>query len=189
MHTSTKKLIGAALGGCLTLGLTACAGTVQKPITTVSKVELKRFMGNWYVIANIPTFIEKGAHNAVESYAMNADGTVATTFEFNAGGFDGQRKDYHPTGYIVDTESNAVWGMQFLWPFKSEYRIIWLNDDYTQTIIGRTKRDYVWIMARTPSIPQADYEQLMRFLNDEGYDIRKVQKVPQQWPAAQAGGS
>jgi apolipoprotein D and lipocalin family protein len=189
MPTSTKQLLGAALGGCLALGLNACVGSAPKPITTVAQVDLNRFMGDWYVIANIPTFIEKGAHNAVESYAMNADGTVATTFVFNADGFDGKHKDYHPTGYIVDTQSNAVWGMQFLWPFKSEYRVIWLDADYTQTIIGRSKRDYVWIMARTPSIPEADYQQLLRFLSDEGYDIRKVQKVPQQWPAPQAGGS
>jgi apolipoprotein D and lipocalin family protein len=33
-------------------------------------VDLERFMGDWYVIANIPTFIEKGAHNAVEGYQM-----------------------------------------------------------------------------------------------------------------------
>jgi apolipoprotein D and lipocalin family protein len=189
MYTCAKKILGAALGGCLTLGLGACAATPPKPITTVAKVDLNRFMGDWYVIANIPTFIEKGAHNAMESYAMNADGSVATTFAFNADGFDGKRKDYHPTGYIVDTQSNAVWGMQFLWPFKSEYRIVWLDADYTQTIIGRSKRDYVWIMARQPSIPAADYQKLVRFLSDEGYDVSKLQKVPQQWPLTQAGGS
>ena len=146
-------------------------------------------MGDWYVIANIPTFIEKGAHNAMESYALNTDGTVVTTFVFDADGPDGKRKDYHPTGYIMDTQSNAVRGMQFLWPFKSEYRIIWLNADYTQTIIGRSKRDYVWIMARKPSIPEADYQKLLNFLRTEGYDVSKLQKVPQQWPATQAGGS
>ncbi|MGB5735066.1 MAG: lipocalin family protein, partial [Thiohalocapsa sp.] len=47
---------------------------------TVAKVDLERFMGDWYVVANIPTFVEKGAHNPVESYALNPDGTIATTF-------------------------------------------------------------------------------------------------------------
>jgi lipocalin len=27
---------------------------------TVPYVDLKRFMGDWYVVANIPTFVEKG---------------------------------------------------------------------------------------------------------------------------------
>jgi apolipoprotein D and lipocalin family protein len=47
-------------------------------------------------------------------------------------------------------------------------------------MIGRSKRDYVWIMARTPSIPDADYAKLLDLLNSYGYDIHRVQKVPQQ---------
>jgi apolipoprotein D and lipocalin family protein len=176
-------MLVAGLTSCAYLGLCACGAMAQRPITTVAHVDLKRFMGDWYVIANIPTFLERGAHNAVESYALNADGTVATTFSFRAGSYDGKHKVHHPTGYVVDTESNAVWGMMFLWPFKSEYRVLWLNGDYTQTIIGRSKRDYAWIMARTPTIASQEYEQLMRFLADEGYDTSKLQLVPQQWPS------
>ena len=56
--------------------------------------------------------------------------------------------------------------------------IIYLNDDYTTTVIGRTKRDYVWIMARQPSIPDEDFALILNFLEDQGYDIRKVKKVP-----------
>src|SRR5690606_8585824 len=118
------------------------------------------FMGDWFVIANIPTFLEKGAHNAVESYRLDSDGTIDTTYTFNKNSFDGPRKTYHPRGFVVDRESNAVWGMQFVWPIKADYRIVHLNDDYTQTIIGREARDYVWIMARTPVIPEADYSAL-----------------------------
>ena len=149
------------------------------PIHTVAFVDLNRFMGEWYVIANIPTTIEKDAYNAVESYRLAEDGTIETTFTFNKGGFDGPLKTYNPRGYIQDQESNAVWGMQFFWPFKAEYRIIFLNQDYTITVIGRTKRDYVWIMARQPIISDEDYALILNFLQDEGYDISKVKKVPQ----------
>jgi apolipoprotein D and lipocalin family protein len=174
-------LTGLAVGACVALG--ACAGTPARPITTVAHLDLDRFMGDWYVIASIPTFLERDAHNAVESYRLAADGTVATTFSFNAGSFDGKRRVYHPTGYVADHRSNAVWGMMFLWPLKSEYRVLWLAPDYAQTIIGRSKRDYVWIMARTPSIPDADFRAHLRFLEDEGYDVARVQLVPQRWPA------
>lgn len=73
-------------------------------------------------------------------------------------------------------------GMQFIWPIKADYRIVYLNEDYTQTIVGREKRDYVWIMARTPQIPETDYLQMLQLLAEEGYDISQIQKVPQQWP-------
>ena len=154
------------------------------PIKTESNVDLQRFMGDWYVIANIPTFIEKGAHNAVESYELNDDGTIATTFIFNKDSFDGPLKEYHPTGFVRDDPSNAVWGMQFIWPFKAEYRILYVNDDYSQTIVGRTARDYVWIMARTPSISKADYQAHVDFLEEQGYDPAEIQLVPQQVPGA-----
>ena len=157
----------------------------MKPIHTVNTVELDRFMGDWYVIASIPTFIEKESYNAVESYRLDEDGTVATTFRFNKGSLDGPLKTYSPRGYIKDDPSNAVWGMQFVWPFKAEYRIIYLTDDYSQTVIGRSKRDYVWIMARQPSIPQEDYEKILEFLKDQGYVLDDLRKVPH---AEEGGG-
>jgi len=77
--------------------------------------------------------------------------------------------------------------MQFLWPIKSDFRIVYLTPDYSQTVIGREKRDYVWIMARTPSIPDAEYAGIVAFLGRQGYDVSQIQKVPQRWPARQGG--
>jgi len=161
------------------LSLLGCSS--YPPIRTEAHVDLSRFMGRWYVIANIPTFIEEGAHNAVETYKLNPDGTVATTFTYRKGAFDGKLKTWHPTGYVEDTQSNAVWGMRFLWPFKADYRIVYVSPDYTQTIIGRLKRDYVWIMARTPQIDAGDYRALLRIVEEQGYDVSRVELVPQKW--------
>ena len=174
-----QKRMTAISSGALALLLTIILGCQSgPPIVTVKYVDIDRFMGDWYVIANIPTSIEKEAHNAVESYRMADDGTIETTFTFNKGSFDGETKVYHPRGFIRDNTSNAVWDMQFLWPFKAEYRIIFLNDDYTQTVIGRSKRDYVWIMSRTPTIPPEDYDRIIKFLADQGYETAKIMKIP-----------
>ncbi|UCH24031.1 MAG: lipocalin family protein [Deltaproteobacteria bacterium] len=156
--------------------ITGCQ--TMKPIYTVEAVDLKRFMGDWYIIASIPTFIEKNAYNAVESYRLDEDGTIATTFRFNKDGLDGPLKKYTARGFIRDKLSNAVWGMQFIWPFKAEYRIVYLAEDYSQTVIGRSKRDYVWIMARQPSIADKDYERILEFLTDQGYSLKDLRKVP-----------
>jgi apolipoprotein D and lipocalin family protein len=161
--------------------LSACGSQNLKPIDTVEHVDLKRFMGEWYVIANIPTFIETDAYNAIETYKMNEDGSIATTFTFRKGSAEGNRKQYNPTGFIVDKQSNALWDMQFIWPFKAEYRVIYLDDDYQTTIIGRSKRDYVWLMSRQPGIDENSYRSLLGFIQSQGYDIDKVQKVPQVW--------
>jgi len=171
-----KKLVYAACAGLLS----GCSH--YAPMPTVERVELDRFMGDWYVIANIPTFLETTAHNAVESYARNDDGSIATTFTFLDGSFEGERKTYHPTGYITNTETNATWGMQFIWPFKADYRIVYLDDNYSVTVIAREARDYVWIMARTPEISPAQYNTIVKFVESTGYDIEQIQRVPQCWP-------
>ena len=71
--------------------------------------------------------------------------------------------------------------MQFIWPIKADFRITYLAADYSQTIISRQQRDYVWIMARTPTMADADYQRLLKIVAEQGYDIKQVQRVPQQW--------
>lgn len=167
-----------ALSGAVVLS--GCQASLA-PLETVDLVDLDRFMGDWYVIANIPTFIEKEAYNAVESYLLDDDGTIATTFTFRQGGFDGPEKRYTPRGFIRDTRSNAEWGMQFIWPIKGDYRIIYLSPDYSTTIIGRNKRDYVWLMARTPDIPESQFKQAVSLIEEAGYDVSELRTVPQKW--------
>ena len=164
-----------------TLLMAACSAS-QPTLQTVEHVDLERFMGDWYVIANIPTFLEKGAHNAVESYRLNDDSTIATTFTFRKDSFGGAQKRYTPKGFVRNRQTNAEWEMQFIWPFKGDYRITYLADDYSQTVVGRNKRDYVWIMARAPEISDSDYQRLVRHVEESGYDVTQLQKVPQQWP-------
>lgn len=171
-HRKTFIFSLLLLGGCQ-------FGANLPPIRTAESVDLQRFSGEWYVIANIPTFIETDAYNAVESYAAPVDGVVATTFTFNEGGFDGKQKTYKPTAFVRDNTGNAVWGMQFLWPIKAEYRVAYIDSDYEFTIIGRSKRDYVWLMARQSSIADADYHRLINIIKEEGYDLNKLRQVPQ----------
>lgn len=163
------------------LPLYACSQ--HAPMATVDHVDIDRFMGDWYVIANIPTFLENNAFNAIESYAKNADGSIATTFSFNDGSFTAERKKYHPTGFIKDPETNALWGMQFIWPFKADYRIVYLDKNYTKTIVGRQSRDYVWVMSRKPELSKNEFDEMIQFIDSIGYDTSKINRVPQQWPA------
>jgi apolipoprotein D and lipocalin family protein len=156
----------------------ACA-TNQKPqIATVPQVDINRFMGSWYVIAAIPTAIETESFNAVESYKLKDDGTIATTFTFNKGSFDGKVKTYNPRGFVVENSGNARWGMQFIWPIKAEYLIAHVDENYTETIIARNARDYVWIMARTPHLSEEAYQALVQKVSDMGYDLKKLRRVP-----------
>ena len=149
------------------------------PIKPVAHVDLQRFMGDWYVIATIPTRFEKDSYNAVETYKLEANGEIATSFRYNEGGFDGKLKHIHSTGFVRKDTGNAVWGVQVVWPIKAQYIVAWLDSDYSQVIVARDARDYTWVMARTPTVSQADYDALMDKVKALGYPLDKVRKVPQ----------
>ena len=148
---------------------------------TVDFVDIERFMGDWYVIANIPTFIEKRATNAIESYKLGDTGIIETTFTFYQDSPDGEKKVYRPKGFIYNTKTNAEWRMQFIWPFKMPFLIIGLDDDYQYTVIGYPSRKYVWIMAREPKLSDEVYEGILSNLAEVGYDISQINKILQQW--------
>jgi len=170
----------ALRGAAALLAAAFVSSCTPPPLNVVGNVDLDRFMGRWYVLASIPTFLERGAHNAVETYRREPDGTIATTFAFRRGAFDGELVEYTPRGF-VNEKSPAVWGMQFLWPFRAEYRIVYLAPDYSVTVIARTARDYAWLMARTPELADAEYARFAALLRELHYDTASIERVPQRW--------
>jgi apolipoprotein D and lipocalin family protein len=156
--------------------------SADPPMPHVAHVDLQRYMGDWYVIASIPSFPERNAYNAVESYALRDDGKIETTFRFRKGSFDAPIKTMHASGTVYPDTGQAVWGEQFIWPIKAEYVIAYLAPDYRTVIVARSKRDYVWIMARTPTLSSQEYAQLTEKVRALGYDPQKLRQVPQQWP-------
>jgi len=165
-----------------------CASPTTPPLMAMDrKVDLERFMGDWYVIGFIPVTMpfvsEEGAHNAVESYRLTDEGVIETTYTFRKGAFDGPEKRMTPKGWVHNEETNAEWRMQFLWPFAAAYLIVYLDEGYRRTIIGVPDRKYVWIMSRDPELSDADYQELLDYAAGVGYDSDKVQRVPQRWPA------
>jgi apolipoprotein D and lipocalin family protein len=152
------------------------------PLKKVDSVNINKFMGRWYVIANIPTFIEEGAHNAVETYTWNEkENRIDVLFEFNQDSFGGKKKKLPQKAFIFDKQTNSEWRIQMFWPLKFPYYIIDLAEDYSYTVIGLPSRKYLWIMARTPSLDEKTYEEIVSRVKKLDYDITLIKKVPQKW--------
>lgn len=166
----------------------ACATDRVPPLEAMDrKVDLARFMGDWYVIGfipiSIPFFSEEGAHNGVESYRLTDEGIIETTYTFRDGGFDGPEKRFTPRGWVYDHDTNAEWRMQFVWPFAAAYLIVHLDEEYERTIIGVPDRSNVWILSRSPQMSDDAYQRMLGHAADLGYDVAQIQRVPQRWPA------
>ena len=147
---------------------------MESSIQAVPHLDLGRFMGDWYVIANIPTFFERDAFNPVENYKLNPDGTIAATFSFNHKRGLGQRKTLKMKGIVRSSMNKGVWEMQYLWPIKADYRIAYLDTKYEFTVIARNKRDYLWIMSRSPQVDHWKLQELIGIASDLGYDEGKI---------------
>lgn len=175
----------------LSMALSACANLnprAPSPVPLAGPVDLTRFSGDWYLIAHIPTNRDREAHNAVETYALNSDGSVAMVYTNRLGGFDGRPKKMTPTGFPVPESGNALWGIRFQvpgtsipWPFRYEYRIGYLEPDYSVMIVARSKLDFLWLFAREPILDDEALERYRRIMADWGYDTTRLIRVPQRW--------
>lgn len=171
------RLAGVAVlaAGCAT----------SAPIRPVENVDIPKFMGDWFVLGHIPAKAEEKAWNAVETYRLRpgTQDVVETTFVFREGSFEGPLVRLQPVGYVEEANPGR-WGMKFFWwqgPLRFEYVVAWLDPDHTRTIIARSARDYVWIMARTPELPPVQWEELVAAVGALGYDTGKIRRVPQRW--------
>lgn len=160
----------------------ACAnriGDTSAPVPVVPNVDLQRYMGAWYIVGAIGLALEDGAHNAIESYALNPDGTIATVFQFRKGSFDGEVQTKVTRAWVEPGTGNAEWRVRTIWPLRQQYVISHLEPDYSAAIVARDARDYVWILSRDPEISEQRYQAYRSRIAAMGYDMSKFSRYPQ----------
>lgn len=174
MHLSSRTLAACLLS----LSLLACA--TRPPIRTVDHVDLPRYMGDWYVIAEIPNFAEKRCVDSVESYALRADGGIDNWFRCRRESFDAPMKQITSArARIADPDSNALWHLRFLKVISVDYLVLDLDPDYQWVMIGHPSRSFGWILARTRTLPDALRQSILARAQAQGYDPTRFVSVPQ----------
>lgn len=160
--------------------ITSCASKDYS--RTTSAVDLERFMGKWYVIAGRLTFMEKGAHNAVEVYRWNSqEKRIDVDFTFRKDAFTGPLKSIPQKAWIENTHTNAHWKVSPFWPLKFNYLVLDLAPDYAWTVIGVPGQEWVWIMARDWQMDEPTLAMIIQRLKNSGYNTKDIQRVPQRW--------
>lgn len=159
---------------------------MKQPLQTVPHVDLPRYMGDWYVIANIPYFAEKNCFDSIESYALRADGNIDNWFTCRKDSFDAPlERKVNALAKVTDKTSNAAWRVRFFKVISVQYLILDLDLDYQWVAVGHPSRRYGWVMARAKILPEGTYHDILKKLGDQGYDVGKFEKVPQK-PAVAA---
>jgi len=163
----------------------ACATNPVKPLPTVPKVEVPRYMGTWHEVARLPMFFQRGCVQSTAEYALKPDGTVSVT---NRAFKNGKPKQVRGTATVVDSRTNAVLEVRFNEWFsvfiprakKGNYFIVWLASDYSAAAVGTPDRKCLWILARKPSLAPASYRQIVEHCRELGFPVENLIVEPTQ---------
>lgn len=165
--------------------LAACSSTPPNPNPRANEpfklasVDLPRYMGHWYIVANIPYVLEKGFVGSNTRWTLRGDGKVVENFSARKGTFDGELKTYEFIDTPDPATNNAHWSVRFFWPIYGEQDTLYVDDDYQYTLIGHKGKDLGWIFARKPELSDAKYQELLQRFADQGYDTSRFRRVPQ----------
>lgn len=165
--------------GSLSSLMGCSSGRHQADLPTVAHVDIPRFMGSWYVQANIPNAMEKGCTASIEHYDLRPDGDIDVTFTCRKESFDGPEKRTTALAWITNKSSNAEWKVRFFWVLRFPYLVIELPEDYSYTVIGYPDRKYVWIMSRARHLPESTLAGIYDRLQKLGYDTSKIVRIAQ----------
>ncbi|MBL6750820.1 MAG: lipocalin family protein [Nevskia sp.] len=151
----------------------------EAPLALAPAVDLQRFMGRWYVIANIPYFGERGYVGSYVEYAQRPDGGIDDLFFGHKGGFDAPLDKKTLKDRVVAGTNNARWRASPFWPVSFPYLILYVDPDYQYALVGYPDKRWGWVFARSPDISDDVYQQLLMRFYTQGYDISRFERVPQ----------
>lgn len=151
-------------------------------LKTVEHVDIDRYMGTWFEIAKLPQRFEKGLVGVTATYTSLPSGKVRVLNKGYKNGFSGELKTAEGTARVVDTRTNAKLKVSFFWPFAGDYWILELGKDYEYAVVGEESRKYLWILARTPQMDESVYNELLKRVEANGFDISKIERNPQKPP-------
>lgn len=160
----------------LVILVAASSGPKDKPlpVETVKEVDLARYMGKWFEIAAFPQRFQKGCHCTTAEYELTAKGYVRVVNICRRGGSDGKVSRASGKAWVVPGSGNARLKVQFFWPFKGNYWIVDLADDYSYAVVGDPTRKYLWILSRTPRMDPVLYTEIVARVVAQGFDASRL---------------
>jgi apolipoprotein D and lipocalin family protein len=153
--------------------------TPQKVPTVVTSVDLGRYAGTWYEIARLPFSFERKLKCTTATYTLREDGSINV---LNKGRYitnPSKESSAKAIAWIPDKNVPAKLKVQFFWPFKGNYWILYLDKDYKYVIVGEPSLKYLWILCRDKKMDDPTYKMLLQKAIDNGYDIKSIIKVEQ----------
>lgn len=165
-------------------GLSACAPSEKNmniPETTpVTGFELDRYLGTWYEIARFPHTFEKNLVGVTATYSMKDNGMVKVVNSGYKNTLDGKHKTANGKAKFAGDPDTGHLKVSFFLFFYGDYKIMKLDmEHYQWALVGSATSNYLWILGREPQMDEDIYQDLLNEAVSRGYDLTKLEKVPQ----------
>jgi apolipoprotein D and lipocalin family protein len=165
-----------AAGVCLTAFLLCACATRLPPPTTVAKVDLARYAGDWHEIESFPSWFQGGCTGTKAAYTPQPDGTIKvvnTCVRRN-----GRATSIEGSARAVPGSNNGKLKVRLFGPFEGDYWIVELDPAYRWAAVGTPDRRYLWILARQPELDPALLGRIRARLAAQGFDVSRLRPTP-----------
>lgn len=164
------------------------------PVQTVARVDLDRYVGQWYEIARYPNrFQRKCTGDVSATYTKRSDGRIDVLNRCRT--VDGTA-EANGIARIVDRTTSAKLKVRFAPAFLSflpqvwgDYWVIGLAEDYSWAVVGSPDREYLWILSRTPTLDAKSLEAAHAAARANGFSVERLVATPQSAPPASSRAS
>jgi apolipoprotein D and lipocalin family protein len=146
-------------------------------VKSVAAVDLGRYAGRWYEIAAFPMFFQRRCvGDTTAEYTLRDDSAVGVRNRCRTeDGFD----EANGRATVVEGTGNAQLEVSFFWPFRADYWVIGLADDYRWAVVGNPNRKYLWVLSRTPQLGREDLDRALAIAASQGYDLAQLKYTRQ----------
>lgn len=158
------------LGGCVTT-------RTQEGLPSPASVDLDRLMGKWYVVASIPTLLEREPYAAMANLSRGKRG-IEIEYTFLTDSFDGTSRRIPARALIDNPGINTDWTLSVAWPFGTDVRVVHTDETYSMVVLANPDRKKVWILSRRSTIDGPAYSDIILRLQDLGFNVGNIRSIP-----------
>lgn len=146
---------------------------VKSKLPVVTDLILSKYLGDWYEIARLDFYWEKNLKNVSASYSLKKDGNIKVV---NQGQHihSGKIKTSIGKAKPVGEPTKGALKVSFFGPFYSGYNIMHIDENYQYALIFGDSLDYIWILSRTTTIPEAIKAKYLAYAQSAGYSINNL---------------
>ena len=158
------------------------AAIAQKAVdnSTITSFDLDRYLGKWYELARYDHSFERDLVGCTAEYTLRDDGKIKVLNSGHLKTLDGPYRESIGKAKARRNGKPGQLEVSFFGPFYGDYDILELAPDYSYSVVGSSSPKYLWILSRTPQLPQRVMSNILSNLQQRGYDTNKLLWIEQE---------